>query len=172
MYCVAWAPQSRGYVGAGFQLGLQYHMLAWLPKEVLRGVVSLWMRGIDDLGPPDNKQVRDDDDDSQQPNGLPPTLLAEDLLANLREAKTQGAEGLLLDIQNVLRTAWPFDLRGVGGRVRFWIRTADVETPIRMSRWIAVRIRNAKVCAMEGEIHSSMTLKQKELVLRQLLEMG
>jgi len=91
----------------------------------------------------------------------------QDFADDWRQALAQGAEGYVRD-SKIIFSPWPFQLADVGGEVRLWYGTEDTFTPLRMARYMAKRMPNAKLVEMPGRSHMSLGDDGEE-ILRELI---
>jgi pimeloyl-ACP methyl ester carboxylesterase len=92
------------------------------------------------------------------------------IVANIREAGRQGAEGSLQDAV-VLTKPWGFDLRDVKARVLLWYAGKDDIATVAQGRWIKERLSNSELTVYEDSNHGIMVGHARE-VFEQLLAQG
>ncbi|KAK7186434.1 hypothetical protein DPSP01_002132 [Paraphaeosphaeria sporulosa] len=93
------------------------------------------------------------------------------LLACYREAFRQGGRGPAEDAKRVLGN-WGFELGEVKGKVKMWNGGADVNVPVRTTRWMAERIEGAELKVLEGATHFGVPVRHAEEILRELVGVG
>lgn len=87
-----------------------------------------------------------------------------------REAFRQGAQGFVKECQ-ILTEPWGFGLSDVEFEgIRLWYGTDDINTPARMGRDMAGRLKNARLKEYDGETHFTLFDRCGEEVLREMLE--
>jgi pimeloyl-ACP methyl ester carboxylesterase len=92
------------------------------------------------------------------------------LIRIVREALRQGGEGIVKECQ-VLAEPWGFRLSDVHfDGIRLWYGTDDINTPPRMGREMAKRLKNSKLKEYKGESHFTLFERCGEEALRDMLE--
>ena len=76
----------------------------------------------------------------------------ERMAASLAVAMQQGVGHILADL-HLYRSTWDFQYDDIRCPAHLWVGTEDQQVPPECSRWLAGRIKNARLKQFEGEAH-------------------
>ncbi|KKY24096.1 putative alpha beta hydrolase [Phaeomoniella chlamydospora] len=93
----------------------------------------------------------------------------DDTVDVMRECFRIGSEGYLQD-GRIMTADWGFELEEVPFEgVKLWWGTDDEHTPVRMGRFMASHLKNAKLKEFPGATHMTVFFLHREEILRDLL---
>ncbi|MGD9169578.1 MAG: alpha/beta hydrolase [Candidatus Thiodiazotropha sp.] len=87
------------------------------------------------------------------------------IIASLREAIRQGADGVLQEMA-LYTQPWGFDLSGITLAVQLWHGTADDTVPLLHGRTLAEHLPDCTIQVIEGEGHFSLPIDHMEQILQ------
>ena len=90
----------------------------------------------------------------------------------LREAFRQGPAAFIHEAQLITRP-WGFELEEITEhKVQMWYGTEDVNTPVRMGKWMAERLPNAEMKEYPGDTHFTVAANHEEDILKDFIASG